>query len=1289
MRIVIDLQAAQGASRFRGIGRYSLAFSLALAREAQQAGRGHEVWLALSGAFPESIESIRAAFDGLIPQSRIRVWDAPRPTTGDSPESSARRRVAEQIREAFLASLYPDWVVVCSLFEGYAFMDEAVTSIGRVNRLPTAVVFYDLIPFIYPDAYLTDEVRRRWYHEKLDHLRRADRLLAISASSAREAVDYLGFARETVVAIGTDADAQFRPLTVTGEHRAHLGRAYGITRPFALYVGGADVRKNCESLIEAYARLPAAVRSAHQLVFAFALDEHPRQCFAARAQRAGLGPDEFIMTGFVPDDDLLLLYNACTAFVFPAWHEGFGLPPLEAMRCGKAVLAANRSSLPEVIGREDALFDPFDVADIAGKLERALTDTAWRRELEAHAAEQQKKFSWAETARRAWAALEAAQAGAPQLAAHAARAVSAPASAPVLLHGGLLRRPRLAWVSPLPPEKTGIADYSAQLLPDLCRWYEVEVVVAQPEVGAPEVTRLCPVRSLEHFLAHARDYDRVVYHLGNSTFHTHMLDLLPQVPGIVVLHDFFLSNFIEYLDATGARPGLWPRALFESHGFAGLGALMHAVHDVQREAPAAVYPANLALLQHAQGVIVHSQHSLALARRYYYGVLDEADWAVLPMPRALPGQVDRAAARCALGLAPDDLLVCSFGFAAPTKLSLELLEGWLASPLAARSRARLVFVGDCIGGAWGDAFRRRIAAATARGVCVELTGFVSAETYRHYLAAADLAVQLRTQSRGETSAEVYDCLGYGLPTLVNAHGSLAELPDEFVHKLPDRRFTPDDLAGALESLAADATRRSALGTAARAHMFAEHHPRAVAARYAGAIEQFARRAAETAPGALRALASSGCPPEQLPALAATLAVSFPPRPRPRQWLVDVSELVQRDAKSGIQRVVRSVLAEWLRQPPAGYRCEPVFLKPAPEGGHTYHYARRWAARFLGFEAPWLADEPVEAYPGDVFVGLDLYPQLPSRRVQELLQWRDRGVAVVFVVYDLLPLQMPECFDEPTQRVFTEWVPFLIGQADGAVAISRAVAQDLVAWLARYGPPRLRPFRVGWFHLGADIEQSLPTRGMPEGAAAVLARLWAQPSFLMVGTIEPRKGHAQTLAAFEALWARAVAVNLVIVGQPGWRTEALVEQLRGHPQAGKRLFWLEAISDEYLEAVYAASAALIAASYGEGFGLPLIEAARHKLPIIARDIPVFREVAGEHAFYFADDRAPETIASAIEDWLARNRQGNAPQSAGMPYLTWAESAAQLTRQICAVVERVDMQPADEKGADGYALWRLQE
>ena len=185
--------------------------------------------------------------------------------------------------------------------------------------------------------------------------------------------------------------------------------------------------------------------------------------------------------------------------------------------------------------------------------------------------------------------------------------------------------------------------------------------------------------------------------------------------------------------------------------------------------------------------------------------------------------------------------------------------------------------------------------------------------------------------------------------------------------------------------------------------------------------------------------------------------------------------------------------------------------------------------------------------------------------------------------------------------------------------------------------------------------------MPHDAAQTLKLLQSKTSFLTVGTLEPRKGQQQTLAAFELLWRQQVDVNLVIVGKKGWMVDELAERINNHAELGKSLFWLDGISDEYLEKIYKASGCLVSASEGEGFGLPLIEAAKQGLPILARDLPVFREVAGDHAFYFTGLSAQD-LACAIEAWQNLYQNKQAPDSKLIPILTWAQSAKQLIDKI---------------------------
>ena len=215
MRIVLDLQGAQSESRFRGIGRYSLALAEAIAREAGQ----HEIWLTLSGRFPESIDPLRARFANLVPAERIRVFELPGPVAEVDLANAWRMQAAELLREKFLADLRPDIVHISTLFEG--LHNEVVASVGTLDRaIPTAVTLYDLIPMLHPETYLSNPLAKRSYLRRAQSLKRADLLLAISRSSAREAIDTLTYFPSRTVTIGAGVNPWFKQVEITPDAKA-------------------------------------------------------------------------------------------------------------------------------------------------------------------------------------------------------------------------------------------------------------------------------------------------------------------------------------------------------------------------------------------------------------------------------------------------------------------------------------------------------------------------------------------------------------------------------------------------------------------------------------------------------------------------------------------------------------------------------------------------------------------------------------------------------------------------------------------------------------------------------------------------------------------------------------------------------------------------------------------------------------------------------------------------------------------------------------------------------------
>ncbi|WP_394777605.1 glycosyltransferase, partial [Undibacterium sp.] len=208
MRIVIDLQACQSTgSRTRGIGRYSLSLAKAMARNAG----GHDLQLALSGLFADTILPLRQEFAGLVESENIHIWQAPAAVADLDAGNRWRRCAGELIREQALAELRPDIVHVSSLFEGLT--DDALTSVGNAGEpLPTAVTLYDLIPLINSRHYLENAQVRSWYYRKVQALKNADLLLAISESSRQEGLDWLHVPEHRIVNISSAVDERFQQL---------------------------------------------------------------------------------------------------------------------------------------------------------------------------------------------------------------------------------------------------------------------------------------------------------------------------------------------------------------------------------------------------------------------------------------------------------------------------------------------------------------------------------------------------------------------------------------------------------------------------------------------------------------------------------------------------------------------------------------------------------------------------------------------------------------------------------------------------------------------------------------------------------------------------------------------------------------------------------------------------------------------------------------------------------------------------------------------------------------------
>jgi glycosyltransferase involved in cell wall biosynthesis len=375
----------------------------------------------------------------------------------------------------------------------------------------------------------------------------------------------------------------------------------------------------------------------------------------------------------------------------------------------------------------------------------------------------------------------------------------------------------------------------------------------------------------------------------------------------------------------------------------------------------------------------------------------------------------------------------------------------------------------------------------------------------------------------------------------------------------------------------------------------------------------------------------------------------------RHLLVDVSVICRHDAGTGIQRVVRAFWAQICTMAPDDFVVVPVFANKR----HGYCYA---PADFLENDQPPPAASPLVAPgSGDLFLGLDLSARALPRHKRQIDAWKAAGMTVHIMVYDLLPVSGMGWFPAKVERRFSHWLDFVATRGDQALCISRHVADELRAWLIEHHPGHANRIQIDCVPLGGDIAQSLPTSGLPADIDDIAQDMRARPTILMVGTIEPRKGYDQALDAFELLWRDHpdTAPSLFIAGRPGWMTTALQKRIRGHAQAGRHLRWFSDASDEMIDRLYRESTGVLVASRAEGYGLPVAEGLGHGKPVLARDLPVFREFECAGLQYF-DALDAAGLASAIIALINKDLSGASSSRITVP--TWSACTAVLLQTL---------------------------
>jgi glycosyltransferase involved in cell wall biosynthesis len=625
-----------------------------------------------------------------------------------------------------------------------------------------AAVVPDFIPHDLPEQYLHDATAHLAYITALAWLPRYDLFLPISAYSDRRLREILGIDTGQSRVTGVAVRSSLLPSN------GSAATPWSGRRPEIVVAGGDDARKNIEVVLAAHAT--SALRSAGvgMVVFGgYSEDSKAR----LRRQYSTLGGQDGLLE-FAPhmdDAELRELYARARLTIVPSRIEGFSVPIVEASANGCPVVAADCAAHSELLPDPADRFPPNDADRLRQLAERIIFDA------EAHAATQARQDGlW----RRFTPDAVAARVWEPLLQRLEVPKPMGPASsfpAPAVVRRA---RPRLAFLSPMPPDPSGCAEYSGATLAALQLQAEVtlftETVNPVAPAGLAVAGRVDETAHLD-----ARRFDAVVSVIGNSHFHLREFELLLRYGGACIAHDARMVNFYAVLLGQDRARQVASTELGRPVEAAEIDSWLSDHRRLEALFLGEIAAASRPMVVHSPVTVreVNARHGVDCA------LLPYVPYRVLIEHELTPS--GRAAARTRLGVADKEVILATFGSVLPDRAPEELI--WATAFLRAWGfPVRLVFVGLA-----PPALAQHLASIARLHATLPEEAILLADqplpedTYRDWLAAADVGVQLRNYQLGGLSGALLDCMAAGLPTVATAHLAEAILAPAFVRTVPD------------------------------------------------------------------------------------------------------------------------------------------------------------------------------------------------------------------------------------------------------------------------------------------------------------------------------------------------------------------------------------------------------------------------------------------------------------------------------------------------------------------------
>ncbi|SMF32073.1 Glycosyltransferase involved in cell wall bisynthesis [Paenibacillus barengoltzii] len=615
---------------------------------------------------------------------------------------------------------------------------------------------YDIIPYLFKERYLKP---KEFYHEYMswiEKLKRADKILAISQSVKNDLIEHIGINAEKINVIYAGVEEHFKTIEVNDADI--IRKTYGINSKFVMCTGGDDDRKNIAELIIAFSKMPRDLINKFQLVIACKLSKASESRYYDIAKKHGI-EGRVILTNFVPLDHLIKLYNMAHVMAFPSQYEGFGLPVVEAMACGTPVLTSNNSSLGEIAGDAAVLVDPFDIKDITRGLIEILENNDLDK-LITKGYQQIRKFTWNKVAERTIQSLESLDLEQSRK----------------LLNLDRMKKKKLAFFTPLPPIKSGIADYSVDIIENLVEFFDIDVFVDinyEVEYKFEQNVKIFP---FTEFPRKKSDYFDVIYQMGNSEYHAYMIKCIQTYPGTVVLHDYNLHGLLYHLAKKKNDLNLYREFLYEDYEKSIVDSYVNDFEAGKSGLKIYELATNGVVTNYANKIIVHSDYAKRLLLQ---GDIGRSVKKILLYSK-IEEIKDKKHIRLKLNMPEDIVVISAFGHIHETKRIVPIIK---AFNLVKHKfdNVRLYLVGKPSPSIADEI--KNIIVSHKLDQFVYITGFTELPVFEEYIDASDICMNLRYPYNGETSASLMRILGKGKCAVINDIGSFSEVPDDCCVKL--------------------------------------------------------------------------------------------------------------------------------------------------------------------------------------------------------------------------------------------------------------------------------------------------------------------------------------------------------------------------------------------------------------------------------------------------------------------------------------------------------------------------